>query len=63
DQWAECSMSLGNSYRHLAGNAFNLPLIFVKGGHNQDPLVGYYDFAVRCFQYHGCWRLKHNKTQ
>ena len=21
DQWAECSSSLGNSYRHLAGNA------------------------------------------
>lgn len=63
DQWAECSMSLGNSYRHLAGNALNLPLIFVKGGHNEDPLVGYYHFAVQCFQYHGSRHFKYSKTQ
>jgi len=61
DQWAECSMSLGNTYRHLAGNALNLPLIFVKGGHNEDHLVGYYDFAVECFKYHGCKYFKHSK--
>jgi hypothetical protein len=63
DRWAECSALLGNSYRELAGNAFNLPLIFVKGGHNEDPLIGYYDFAVKCFQYHGCRNFKHSKTQ
>jgi hypothetical protein len=63
DQWAECSCSLGNSYRHLAGNAYNLPMVFVKGGHTEDPLVGYYDFAVKCFQYHNCKHFKHSDTQ
>lgn len=63
DYWAECSASLGNSYRHLAGNALNLPLIFVKGGHNEDSFVGYYDFAVKCFKYHGCRHFKWNKDQ
>jgi hypothetical protein len=63
DYWAECSASLGNSYRHLAGNALNLPLIFVKGGHDQDPLVGYYDFAVKCFQYRICRHFRYSKTQ
>jgi hypothetical protein len=63
DQWAECSTVLGNSYRHLAGNALNLPLIFVKGGHNEDPLIGYYHFAAKCFQYHGCRDFKHSETQ
>jgi len=63
DQWAECGASLGNSYRHLAGNALNLPLIFVKGTHSEEPLVGYYDFAVKCFQYYGCRCFKHSKTR
>lgn len=54
DHFAECSVSLGNSYRRLAGNALNLPFIFVKGGHNEDPLVGYYDFAAKCFEYFQC---------
>ncbi|MCK4795061.1 MAG: hypothetical protein KAV87_65635, partial [Desulfobacteraceae bacterium] len=44
-------------------NALNLPLIFVKGGHNEDPLVGYYHFAVQCFQYHGSRHFKYSKTQ
>jgi hypothetical protein len=61
DQWAECSISLGNTYRHLAGNAFNLPLIFVLGDNTVDDVVGYYDFAVECFKYHGCRFFKHSK--
>jgi hypothetical protein len=61
DQWAECSASLGNASRQLAGNAFNLPLIFVKGEHNEDWAIGYYDFAVKCFKYHGCRFFKHSK--
>ena len=60
DQWAEVSASLGNTYRHLAGNAFNLPLIFVKGGHNEEYLVGYYDFAVECFRYYGSRNFKYS---
>ena len=61
DQWAECSISLGNTYRHLAGNAFNLPLIFVLGDNTVDDVVCYYDFAVECFKYHGCRFFKHSK--
>ena len=64
DQWAECSMSLGNSYRYLAGNALNLPLVFVRGaGHDEGPYVGFYNYTVKCFQYHGCRHFKHSKTQ
>ncbi|UCG48674.1 MAG: hypothetical protein JSU94_02645 [Phycisphaerales bacterium] len=63
DQWAECNASLGNSYRHLAGNSFNLPMIFVKGGHNEEDLVGYYDFAVKCFEYYNCKHFKWSKTK
>jgi len=63
DQWAECSASLGNASRQLAGNAMNLPLIFVKGGHNEDWAIGYYDFAVECFKYYGCRYFKHSRDQ
>jgi len=65
DHFAECSVSLGNSYRQLAGNALNLPLIFVGARHhfNEDTLTGYYNFAAKCFQYHGCKYLKYSKTQ
>jgi hypothetical protein len=64
DQWAECSISLGNSYRYLAGNALNLPLVFVKGAGNiEGSYVGFYNYTVKCFQYHGCGRFKHSKTQ
>ncbi len=62
DQWAECSASLGNASRHLAGNALNLPLVFVKGVHNENHMVGYYDFAVECFKYHGCRTFMHSKS-
>ncbi len=63
DQWAECNASLGNSYRHLAGNSFNLPMIFVKGGHNEEELIGYYDFAVKCLEYYNCRHFKWSKTK
>jgi hypothetical protein len=63
DQWAECSASLGNASRQLAGNALNLPLIFVKGEHNEDWAIGYYDFAVECFKYHGCRYFKHGRDR
>jgi hypothetical protein len=63
DQWAEVSASLGNTYRHLAGNAFNLPLIFVKGEHNEEVMLGYYNFAVECFKYYGSRNFKHSLTK
>jgi hypothetical protein len=62
DQWAECSASLGNASRHLAGSALNLPLIFVRGSHEGNQLTGYYDFAVECFKYYGCKFFKHSET-
>ncbi len=65
DQWAECSSSLGNSYRHLAGNALNLPLIFVRGTHgtNQVSLTGYYQFALKNFQFQSINHFKTSQTQ
>lgn len=60
DQWAECSVVLGNTYRHLAGNAFNLPLIFVRGTYDEGYLYGYYYFAAECFKYHGCRFFRHS---
>jgi len=64
DQWAECSISFGNAYRHMAGNALNLNMIFV-GGHMMtdamDSQIAYYDFAVECFRYFGCQHFIHNK--
>jgi hypothetical protein len=58
DQWAECSTLLGNSYRHLAGNALNLPVIFIAGRLLEGPIAGYSEFAVKCFQYYGCKHFK-----
>jgi len=64
DRWAKCNIELGNSCRHLAGNALNLPLVFVRGVHNNlDYLNGYYNFAAKCFQYYGCKNFKHSETE
>ena len=58
DEWAEFNWSMGNSYRHLAGNALNIPLIFVKGGHHDERRVAYYNLAVKCFEYYRCKYFK-----
>jgi len=58
DQWAECYVSLGNTYRHLAGNALNLPFILCRGGHNEAGYNAYFDFAIKCFEYHRCSHFK-----
>lgn len=64
DQWAECSISMGNSFRYLAGNALNLPLIFTHLPHHDAPnLVGYYDFASKCFLYYNCRYFKYSKIK
>lgn len=58
DQWAECSLSLANTYRHLAGNALNLPVVYARGNYrNEDWATGSYDFAAKCFRYFGCEHL------
>lgn len=54
DHWAECGALLGNSYRHLAGNALNLPLIFIAGNQSEGSIAGYIEFPVKCFEYYGC---------
>lgn len=63
DYWAHVSASMGNTYRYLAGNAFNLPLIFVRGGHKEQRLVSYYDFAVKCFEFFDCKNFLHSKEK
>lgn len=63
DRWAECSVSLTSTYRHMAGNALNLSLIFVKGTHDEPYFLAYYDFAVKCFQYNACRHFEHSRTQ
>ncbi|HUT30273.1 MAG TPA: hypothetical protein VMX13_10815, partial [Sedimentisphaerales bacterium] len=63
DKWAECATLLGNSYRHLAGNALNLPLILVASEQKDGSLIGYFDFAVKCFQYYGCTDFKCSWTE
>jgi len=62
DQWAECSASLGNASRQLAGNALNLPIILVKGPVNDNWALSYYNFASKCFEYYGCKSFKSSKT-
>ena len=62
DQWAECSAILGNSHRNLAGNALNLPVIFTKGQHNEEYFLGYFNFAVECFQYFRCRHFQYSQT-
>ena len=62
DEWAECSMALGNSYRHLAGNALNLPLILVDVPQRTPSVSGYCDFAMKCFKYYGCRHFKYSET-
>jgi pimeloyl-ACP methyl ester carboxylesterase len=60
DQWAECASVLGNACRNLAGNALNLSLVFVRGGHSQEQLICYYNFAAKCFLYQGCRYFRHS---
>lgn len=63
DQWAECSVSTGNSFRHLAGNAFNLPFIYNNAHPQNKSLEAYIDFTVKCFEYFGCKDFKYSNTK
>jgi len=63
DHWAECSASLTSNYRYMAGNALNLPIIFVKGEHEEADAMAYYDFGLKCFQYNGCRYLQHSTSK
>jgi hypothetical protein len=60
DRWAECRVATGNSYCHLAGNALNIPFIFIRGVHPEDRYLGYYNFAVKCFEYFGCKQFQYD---
>ena len=63
DHWAECWIELGNTYRYLAGNALNLPFVLVKGAHEEAEYVAYFDFAAKCFQYHGCRHFQSSRDR
>jgi len=60
DQWAGCISILGNSYRDLACNAFNLPLMYVPGGHSQDYRISSYNFALQGLLYCDCRNLEYD---
>lgn len=61
-QWAECSVSLGYRNIHLAGNSYNLPMIYVQGGHPEENLIGMYHFGVKCFERYDSPFLKASLT-
>ncbi len=63
DQWAECLFSTGNSYRHLAGNASNLSMIYDNEHMESEDISAYMDFAVKCFGYFGCRNFMHTTAQ
>ena len=58
DEWADCYISTTSSFKHLTGNALNLPLYYTNDHPNSPRLTAYYDFAVQCFEYHGCHMVK-----
>ncbi|MHC5061193.1 MAG: hypothetical protein ACYTFK_08935 [Planctomycetota bacterium] len=62
DQWAECFFSTGNSFRHLAGNAINLSMIY-DNAHPESKQTAYTDFAVKCFDYFGCKNFIYTNTK
>jgi hypothetical protein len=47
----------------MAGNALNVPLVFVRGGHQEPEMGAYYRFALKCFQSCGCSHLRHSITE
>ncbi|HUW18904.1 MAG TPA: hypothetical protein VMW16_06340 [Sedimentisphaerales bacterium] len=63
DEWAGASASTGNSFRHLAGNALNLPFFFCNMHRESDVMVAYCDFAAKCFEHYGCKHFRYSKTE
>jgi hypothetical protein len=63
DRWAECVSILGSSCRHLACNAFNLPLIYIQGTHSQRSSISFYNLSLRSLLYWGSKDLRHSKLQ
>lgn len=63
DRWAECSISTGNSLRHLAGNMLNLPFVFCNYHPENKGWQAYTDLAARCFEYYGCKYFKYGETR
>jgi hypothetical protein len=53
DQWAECMFSTGNSYRHLAGNAFNVKVFYGDAHPENESVSAYMYFAAECLKYYG----------
>lgn len=62
DYWAQASFSTGNSFRHLAGNSINLPVIYDNAHPENQIQSAYMDFAVKCFEYFGCQKFKYTTS-
>lgn len=56
DEWAECISFTGNSFRNLAGNAFNLSIKFgnVRKFMKNREILAYCRFMDKCFDYNNC---------
>jgi len=54
DEWAQCHFVTGNSFRNLAGNAYNLPIICDHIHRDNDELTAYFQFAKKCLSYNNC---------
>jgi len=54
DEWTQCFFSTSNSFRNLAGNAYNLPIIYRNGHASESELVAYFNFAIKCLIYNDC---------
>jgi len=63
DRWAECTLVLGNSCRNQAGNALNLPVIYIQGEHNAANMASYYDSGVKAFEYYRCRNFKYSRSR
>lgn len=63
DHWAECGFVVGNSFRHLIGNLYNIPIIYVNTIYQEGDVAGYFNFGVKCFTYFGCKDFQYNWEQ
>lgn len=62
NEWTECIMSTGNSYRHLAGNAFNLPIKYDNAHPENVEQTAYFQFAIKCFTYNNCQYFEYSNS-
>ena len=62
DNWAECSITSGNSFRHLAGNAINVPFVF-GNAHTEYPFHNAsINFVAKYFKNYGSKYFKYDNN-